>query len=153
MEIKFTQTRYQLKWRYSPRLKFLMECQRFVQNLMHTNRLCYHTKFNISYITMQLKFSCEVVTMEYGSHSQGYLYLTSIEGLKISPKASRVEQKLVLDKTQYSRANHVVRISIQVYFSRILMKVNFGSNFKGQNAKWPKLALKTSVLVPIMFPT
>lgn len=66
-----------------------------------------------------------LLQLNVGPTSQTHILLKSIEGPKISSKASRIEQKVALDQTRYSRANCAVRISIQVCSPRILTKFNY----------------------------
>lgn len=50
----------------------------------------------------------------------------------MSSEALETQQKVILDQTQYFRANHVVRISIQAHFPRMFNKVG----------RWPILNAK-----------
>lgn len=68
----------------------------------------------------------------------------------MSPKASKIEQNVILDQTRHYEANHTIKISICMCFSRMLAKVNFRPNFNSQNTKWSKLGPKSLILEPTM---
>lgn len=63
----------------------------------------------------------------------------------MSLKALRMKKELSSPTRRFG-ANHAIKISTQVYFLGMLTEVNSRPNYNSQNAKWPKLTMKASVL-------